>query len=143
MYIRSYQIRNVLNVYGKQLSHGKGGSPAKGLPTANAKDRINISADGQRKSIMDKISSQIMESISQTGPEKRFETVLEDQLSDKSGPQRNVSPDTPQDFKYTTIDKNNRKITNTLAFRGFSPKLEGTATDTNEKPGKNPDQGIE
>ena len=52
MYIHSYQIHNVLNDYRKQLSHGPRSNGGK-QPTVNeTRDRISISKDGQRQSIM-------------------------------------------------------------------------------------------
>lgn len=138
MYIRSYQIHNVLNDYRKQLSHGPGENGSKNLAGSNAKDRINISADGQRQSIMDKISTEIVERISQSGPQTQFEKVLVDQLSNKPQQQAGMSSNNQQDFKYTVIDENNRKITNTLTTQGFSPNTSGRTSKTANIIGKNP-----
>ena len=143
MYIRSYQIHNVLNVYRKQLSHGPGGNGSKNLAGSNAKDRINISADGQRQSIMDKISTEIVERISQSGPQNQFEDVLADQLSNKPQQQAGLPSDNQQDFKYTVIDENNRKITNTLTIQGFSPNVRGTTPQVGDDIGKNPISEME
>ncbi len=120
MYIHSYQIHNVLNVYRKQLSHGPGANSSHNTQTSAAKDRIKISEDGQRQSIMDKISTEIVERITQTGPENQFEKLLADQLSDNSQQSHGVPADASSDFKYTVIDEHNRKITNSLPIRGFS-----------------------
>lgn len=142
MYIRNYQIHNVLNVYRKQLSHGPGGNGSKNLTGANSKDRISISADGQRQSIMDKISTEIVERISQSGPQNKFENVLADQLSNKPQ-QAGIATDNQQDFKYTVLDENNRKITNTLTIQGFSPNSNGTASVDSHHIGKNPIPDME
>jgi hypothetical protein len=133
MYIHSYQIHNVLNVYRKQLSHGPGGNSTQSPRTTNTSDRIEISSDGQRQSIMDKISTEIVERITQAGPENQFEKLLADQLSDKSQQLSDVPSDVPSDFKYTVIDEHNRKVTNSLTIQNFS--LNGDGTDL--KAGKN------
>jgi hypothetical protein len=143
MYIRSYQIHNVLNVYRKQLSHGTGGNSSKNLAGSNAKDRITISADGQRQSIMDKISTEIVERISQSGPQTQFEKVLVDQLSNKPQQQAGMPSKNQHDFKYTVIDENNRKITNTLTIQGFSPNASGTTTKNPDIIGQNPISEME
>lgn len=117
MYIHSYQINNVLNVYRKQLSHAPGGNSSKEAPVARPKDRITISTGGQRQSIMDKISSEIVERIVQTEPNTQFESVMADELSKEQTHQ--FDPDSQSSFKYTVIDEHNRKLTNTLTIQGF------------------------
>jgi hypothetical protein len=143
MYIHGYQIHNVLNVYRKQLSHGPGVNDSKGSPAANAKDRITISEDGQRKSIMDKISSEIVERITQGGPENEFETVLADRLSTKPKEQQEIPSNGHSSFKYTAIDEHNRKSTNTLIIRDFSPQKKETESPVDHHIGKNPVSEME
>jgi hypothetical protein len=133
MYIHSYQIHNVLNVYRKQLSHGPGGNSSHSPRKTNASDRIEISSDGQRKSIMDKISTEIVERIAQTSPENQTDKLATDQLTSKSQHQADVPSQTLSDFKYTVIDEQNRKVTNSLTIRGST--LNGDGTDS--KAGKN------
>ncbi len=121
MHIPSYQIHNVLNVYRKQLSQGPGTSRAKPFTPHSPQDRINISFDDQRQSIIDRISSEIVDRIAQDGPETQFGSVLADQLS-RSVTERNGiegQPDT--EFSYTVIDKHNRKVTNTMPVKNLSP----------------------
>lgn len=126
MYIHSYQIHNVLNVYRKQLSHRPGGNSSHSPRTTNVSDRIEISSDGQRKSIMDKISTEIVERITQTSPENQFDKLMTDQLSNESQQPAGVPSQAPSDFKYTVIDEQNRKVTNSLTIRGFTPDGDGT-----------------
>jgi hypothetical protein len=117
MYIHGYQIHNVLNVYRKQLSHGPGANGSMDSTPRGAKDRITISEDGQRQSIMDKISSEIVARIIQTGPKNEFEAVLAEQLPKK---QQEMPSDGHTSFKYTAIDEQNRKSTNTLTIQDLS-----------------------
>ncbi len=127
MYIHSYQIHNVLNVYRKQLSQG---TPPKGADgTAKAPphdDRINISNEGQRQFLFDKISTEIVERITQFGPETQFEGVLADQMAGADGNPAKTSTQQEEDrvrqesaFTYTIIDEYNKKLTNTLSVRPF------------------------
>jgi len=136
MYIHSYQIHNVLNVYRKQLSDGQGSNSSKGSPEAVTKDRLTISAGGQRQSIMDKISTQIVERIVQTGPKNRFEGVLADRLVHR--PQTEAPSDRPSDFKYTVIDEKNRKFTNTLTTHGVNPQDQKSESVGEAHKGNNP-----
>ena len=137
MYIHSYQIHNVLNDYRKQLSNvprNNGGN----RPTANeTRDRISISTDGQRQSIMEKISSEIVARITEGGPQNEFETALADRLASR-GSLRSIPADSHSpDFKYTVIDEQNRKRTNTLTIQDFNPSYHGTQSTVGNDNGKN------
>ena len=126
MHIHSYQIHNVLNVYRKQLSQGTVrsiyGNPDKSQP---AQDRINISIHGQRQSLFDKISSEIVERITRFGPDTEFEAVLADQMTEPNGTGSRESAETGADgtvkqdtaFTYTVINEHNQKITHKLPIR--------------------------
>lgn len=121
MYIHGYQIHNVLNVYRKQLSHTPKANDNSNARTSGTKDQIEISSNGHRQSLIDKISTEIVERITQTGPENQFEKVLAGQLTYTSDQSAGMPTDTAPDFKYTVIDENNRKITNSLPIRGLKP----------------------
>jgi hypothetical protein len=82
---------------------------------------------------MDKISTEIVERIAQTSPENQTDKLATDQLTSKSQHQANVPSQTLSDFKYTVIDEQNRKVTNSLTIRGST--LNGDGTDS--KDGKN------
>lgn len=120
MYIHSYQIHNVLNDYRKQLSHGTKGDRGR-HPKAKRLDRISISRDGQCQTIMEKISSEIVARITESGPDIRFEASLTDRLTDTSVKGRGAATDEPPQFRYTVIDENNRKQTNTLTIQQIDP----------------------
>ena len=142
MYIHGYQIHNVLNVYRKQLRHGPGGNSSQTLQTSSAKDRIEISSDGQRQSLMDKVSTEIVERITQTGPENQFEKLLADQLVEKPQQSAGMPSDSPTDFRYTVIDENNRKITNSLTIRGVSLNVNDPDIKTGNNLDKNPNSKM-
>ena len=128
MYIHSYQIHNVLNDYRKQLSHGPRNGGGK-HPAANEfRDRISISTDGQRRSIMEKISSDIVARITEGGPQNQFEVALADRLSDQTAREGISASNDPPEFKYTEIDEHNRKRTNTLTIQGFNPSYQRTGS---------------
>ena len=138
MHIHSYQIHNVLNVYRKQLSRGPGGNGSQTPSPATANDRISISTDGQRQSIMDKVFSEIVERITQTGPENQFEAALADRMAQNPFPSKGPASDTPSDFKYTVIDEHNRKLTHTLTIQRFSPVNKECESKVENNNGKNP-----
>lgn len=143
MYIHGYQIHNVLNVYRKQLSHGPGANGSKGRTAAGAKDRMSISEDGQRQSIMDHISSEIVARITQAGPDNELEAILAGRLSTKPKKQQEIPSDGHASFKYTVIDEQNRKSTNTLTIQGFSPQNKAAESLDDHYIGKNPVSEME
>ena len=121
MYIHSYQIHNVLNVYRKQLSHGSGGNGGRSKPEAGTNDRISISPDGQRQSIMDLVSNEIVERFTRSGPHNPLESLLAEKLSE--APRQTELPSDDQNtFKYTTIDEQNRKRTQKLTIQEVGPQ---------------------
>jgi hypothetical protein len=132
MYIQSYQIHNVLNVYRKQLSQMPEAKAPKQASTAQNSDRVVISKNGQRQSIIDQISAEIVDRIAQTGPQTRFEEVLGRQMepADERTNGRTYKKDAA--FTYTTIDENDNKVTNTLPVKNLSP-IAGTVLTNAQK----------
>ncbi len=142
MYIHSYQIHNVLNVYRKQLSQPTSPERTK-APTPDAyEDRINISADGQRQSIFDKISSEIVDRITQFNSTAQFESIINEKLSLHTAARQESNTPINTEFSYNVIDEQNRKITNTLPLQRLNPLAQfpdsanqtaGTERQQNEK----------
>jgi len=115
MQIPSYQIQNVLKVYSRQLSQGKILSKNK-FANANkiSADSVNISSEGKRKAIIDKVASNIVEKIIIEGPQQKSEEKITSQIEKELGKKINFTKEKNQ-FTYTEIDENNQKITHTLS----------------------------
>lgn len=126
MYIQSYQIHNVLSVYRKQLSQGPVARNQNQQMPPNG-DRVEISDknNAQRQSIIDQVASDIVDRFAQSGPQKRFDEVMSDQLNRSPGslPTRPLKRDA--NFTYTAIDENDQKVTNTLPVERFNPLMGG------------------
>jgi len=137
MYIHSYQIHNVLNDYRKQLSHGPRNNSGKHPSAMEANDRISISTDGQRQSIMEKISTEIVARIAEGGPQNQFEAALADRLSEQTAREGVSAAGDAPEFKYTVIDEHNRKKTNTLTMQGINPSFQKTESSAGDDNGKN------
>ena len=128
MHIHGYQIQNVLNVYRQQLSRGtaRNGSD-KAEMSKSPKDRIDISDHGQRRSLFEKISAEIVQRITQFSPGAETEAAssspsaeTKGNVSDEVGPTAGDGPV----FSYTLIDGDNQKTTQNLLIRqlNFSNK---------------------
>lgn len=93
--------------------------------------------EGRRQSIFDKISSDLVKRITQSGPDTPFDSVMAEQMVDSvpdspaqtgSEAKNDVQPDSA--FKYTVIDEHNQKFTNTLPVHRF-----GLVSDTTDSLG--------
>lgn len=121
MYIQSYQIHNVLNVYRKQLSAGNDAKKGEAPQTAPKGDTVELTARFHRQSLIDQVSAEIVDRIAQGGSQKRFEDAIASEwqrtavAGKKRGDRREAA------FTYSVIDENDRKTTNTLPVENFSP----------------------
>jgi len=73
MVISAYQINNVLRVYGEQLRRGKISNRQRSTDT-NGPDKISISANARRETIIDDITSNIVERIIHSNPYENVES---------------------------------------------------------------------
>jgi hypothetical protein len=137
MHIHSYQIHNILNDYRKQLRHWPRGNGSKNPRSDEGLDRISISKDGQRQSIMEKISADIVDRITQAGPDNRFETAIATRHDAMPIGRRVSAAGEAPEFKYTVIDENNRKQTNSFIIQQFNPSHKRSEPALDDDNGKN------
>lgn len=120
MYVQSYQIHNVLNVYRKQLSQGPGAKTAQASSKAPTHDRVEISANAQRQALIDQVSTEIVDRIAQYSPQNQFEEAVSQQDQARNhGTMGSEKRDV--EFTYTAIDENDQKTTNSLPIQRLSP----------------------
>ncbi len=132
MYIHSYQIHNVLDVYRKQLSQGPGAKATQSSLKASSQDRVEISANAQRQTLIDQVSTEIVDRIAQYSPQNQFDEIVARNMDQ---PTVNGSTDSVKrevEFTYTTIDENNQKSTNSLPIQRLSPLIGPEANTTEE-----------
>jgi hypothetical protein len=132
MYIHSYQIHNVLNVYRKQLSQGTGAKGSEPMSAAPKNDHVELSANLQRQSLIDQVSAEIVDRIAQGSPQTRFDEAFAQQMVRSAGTEPGQTSRREVEFTFTVIDENNRKITNTMPVENFSP-LTGQATQKDQQ----------
>lgn len=124
MYIQSYQIHNVLEVYRKQLSRISGQN-APPLPSGSSvRDRVEFSGNGQRQALIDQVATEIVDHIAQNGPQNRFEETLLRNMDRPRGKELIRSAAGDFEFTYMTIDENDQKTINSLPIRHFNPLIE-------------------
>jgi len=120
MYIQSYQIHNILDVYRKQLSQISG-QKASSLPGGSSgRDRVELSGNGQRQTLIDRVATEIVDRIVQNGFEKTWLRNMDRPRGTESI--RSAAGDF--EFTYTTIDENDQKTISSLSIRHFNPLIE-------------------
>ncbi len=123
MQIPSYQIQNVLKVYSRQVSQGKILARNKNDSKMRFTDSVSISSEGKRKSIIERVTDDIVDKIITEG-------------TSQSPAAQNGNSDAPitykppgavhmkdqksaresKEFIYTVIDKENKKTNQTLSM---------------------------
>ncbi len=113
MQIPSHQIHNVLKVYSKQLSQARILDRQKALFQPSAADKINISAEGKRQAIIDRVAADLVERITQSGPQDKVEQEIVDKLENELGQPVRFNG-TGNQFIFNVVDQNNEKTINTV-----------------------------
>ena len=115
MYVPSYQMHNVLNVYSKQLRQTMASEEKSKMPQKPPSDRISLSPEGKRQATIEKVSKDILDKIS------RYSSLDETrrQITEyaKSNSDKDTLPHKTENktFVFNAIDSINQKSTNTLS----------------------------
>lgn len=138
MHIPSYQINNVIKVYSKQISQNRLAERQKSLgnDTSFSLDSISISEEGKRQTIINKVSEDILERITNHGPRDETEQQIVDRLNQEISGQLKGYYKKEQQFVFNFIGENNEKITSTLSVEDskiVSRRLEQIVKETIDK----------
>ena len=120
LYIPRYQIHNVLRVYIRHVSQNSIIERQKELGTKTSADKIDISAEGKRKMIVDKVTADIVDRITQFDPRDPIENDSVNQIEIELGKPVESDEETEQDqnFVFNVIDDENKKTKNCLSLEG-------------------------
>ena len=114
MYIPSYQMHNVLNVYSKQLSQNRIGGNSKNQFQKSLTDQIKLSPEAKRKATIERVAKEILDKITQLGNQNTENQVAEEvSAQERSG--QGKSKKTNQ-FIFNVIDELNKKKQNSLSI---------------------------
>jgi hypothetical protein len=132
MFVSSYQIHNVLNVYSKHLSQGRIAKRQKVTNKKPLADQISFSLEGKRKATIEKVAKDILNKIthygSKTEVDKNVSRHLRGHLEKWNGSQNRHETQ----FVFNEIDELNKKTTNKLAIENTNfliNRLEQLARD--------------
>lgn len=109
MVISAYQVNNVLRVYGDQLRQSSMSSRPKNDNTRSS-DKVSISAEAKRKTVIDKISSNIIDKITQYGPHDNVEKEVFKKLENEYGKHLAIAGKNPSDLIFKVIDEDGETI---------------------------------
>lgn len=128
MYIQSYQIHNVLNVYRRQLSQGKSEQPqhvgTKGAPS----DAISISTEGKNQSVFEKVAAGVLKKVTNVDPGSSFDKEMIKQVQVTRKDLHIAQKDNT--FVFNTIVGDNQKETRSIAVdnsKGLMNRLDELA----------------
>lgn len=113
MYIPSYQMHNVLNVYSKQLSQNRIGGNSKNLFQKSLTDQIKLSPESKRKATIERVAKEILDKITHLGnqnPEDQVALEASDQEQNNQGKTKKTNQ-----FIFNVIDELNKKKQNSLS----------------------------
>ena len=118
MYIHAYQMRNVLNLYTKQLTNKKKYATDKQDNGEQIIDRLTISATGKQKAIIERITSDIVKKISNNTLGKTVEYNASHSPQKKLSGNALIKDRSKTALSFNTIDNNNTKHRDTLEITG-------------------------
>ena len=136
MFVSSYQIHNVLNVYSKQLSQDRDAQKLKSGNKRQLSDQIDISTEGKRKAMEEKVAQEIISKISHYGSNSEIKAKGQDRTLKNT--EHHFESDNKKEtaFVFNVMDDLNNKTTTALSVKDTSfliNRLEKLAKDAVEK----------
>ena len=136
MFIPSYQMHNVLNVYSKQLRHNIASGNKNNLSEKLPADQVSLTPEAKRQATIEKVSKDILEKITRFGT--RNGTDQEPTERAKEGVEKATAADDTKEttFVFNVIDTINQKRRNTLSVEDSSfiiKRLEQLSKEVKDK----------
>ena len=140
MFVSSYQIHNVLNVYSKQLSQDKNVQRLRPGTIKQPSDQIKLSTEGKRRATIERVSQEILNKISHYGA--GGEMKAQEQDASRENAKNSLESDNKKEaaFVFNVIDNLNKKTKTALSVKDTKfliDRLEQVAKDTVEEDADN------
>lgn len=135
MQIPSHQVDNVLKVYSKQLSQARALERRQALSQQAEEDKVSLSAVGKRQAIIEKVAADIVERISQAGPQDNVDQEIVEKLETEIGQPIEFKKKNNK-FIFNVIGNDNEKTTTALQIGNseyFMKRLEQLAKEAVDK----------
>ena len=136
MYVPSYQMHNVLNVYSKSLRQNMASEGNKKTPEKPQTDRVKLSPEGKLQATIEKVSKDILDKISRYGSLNETRQRITEHTNVNSDNETLPHEVENKTFVFNAIDTINEKRTNTLSVDDSSfliQRLEQLAKKAGDK----------
>lgn len=137
MQISSYQMHHVLNDYGRRLGQSKTASGHKSANPKEPLDKIRLSAEGKRQTVIEQVAASIVERITRFGPRDEVDQQIMDQLQGEIDKRPELEGRKASEFVFNVIDEEKGKTTNTLSDENSKSLLQRLEELTRETVNKN------
>ena len=136
MFVPSYQMHNVLNVYSQQLRHSLSSANRKKAPQSLPADQVSLTAEGKRKATIEKVSKDILERITRFGGYGGADQRATEHAKAEASKEPATEEAKAKTFEFNVIDTVNQKTRNTLSVEDSSfliKRLEQLSKETRDK----------
>ena len=136
MFIPSYQMHNVLNVYSKKLRHNMTSETRKNLSEKLPTDRVSLTPEGKRQATIEKVSNDILEKITRLGSRNSVDRQPAERAKDGVEKETGADDGKETTFVFNVIDTINQKRRNTLSVEDSSfliKRLEQLSKEESDK----------
>jgi hypothetical protein len=133
MFVPSYQMHNVLNVYSNKLRRNLLSGKNQNKPEKTPSDRISITPEGKRRATIEKVSREIFDKITRFGSQAESSQETAAQIRGKPDNQSGSDNTDNARFVFNVIDTINKKKTNTISVEDpnfFIQRLDQWAKDS-------------
>jgi hypothetical protein len=117
MFVSSYQIHNVLNVYSKQLSQDKSARKEKTETKKSLSDQINLSTEGKRRATIERVAEDILNKIFHDSTSGKIKTNPHALSGKKEKKHTDSDRKKETAFVFNSIDVLNRKTKTALSVK--------------------------
>ena len=120
MFVPSYQMHNVLNVYSRQLRHNMTSANKKSLSEKLPTDQVSLTPEGKKQATIERVSKDILDKISRLGSRSGVDQQPTERAKD--GVEKETVADDGKEaaFVFNVIDTINQKRRNTLSVEDAS-----------------------
>ena len=136
MFVPSYQMHNVLNVYSKQLRDSMTSGNRKNLSDKLPADQVSLTLEGKRQATLEKVSKDILEKIARFGSRNGADQQPTERATERVEKETAAEDTEKSTFVFNVIDTINQKRRNTLSVEDSSfliKRLEQLSKEVGDK----------
>ena len=120
MFVPSYQMHNVLNVFRKQLRHNIISDKKKIAPEKLRAEQVSLAPEVKRQATIEKVSNDIIEKITRFGSQTRSDQEPTEHAKEGVKKENAAGDAKETTFVFNVIDTINQKTRNTLSVEDSS-----------------------